>query len=145
MGTTKGVLPEPAVDTGDNDLAGDLVGVVVRKWATGLAGMGTGRWTAVAPPFPPLSPLEDDMMLSMLKELTRPPPPPPLFCLGGEAAAANKEAGLPAPPPSLELPRLSVLRRPLLMLGDPLSKSRSIERFLGDKKLPPSLTASSGW
>ena len=79
MGTTKGVLPEPAVDTGDNDLAGDLVGVVVRKWATGLAGMGTGRWTAVAPPFPP-PPLEDDMMLSMLKELTRPPfPPPPLF------------------------------------------------------------------
>ena len=48
MGTTKGVPPvpppaEPAVDTGDNDLAGDLVGVVVRKWATGLAGMGTGR------------------------------------------------------------------------------------------------------
>lgn len=128
IGTINGVLAEPTVETGDNDLAGDLVGVVVRKWA-GLAGIGTGRCTAVAPP-PPLDELL--MMLSILKELTR--PPPPLFCLGGEAAAANKEAGLPAPPPSLELPRLSVLSRPLLLLGDPLSKSRSIERFLGDMK-----------
>ena len=128
IGTINGVLAEPTFETGDNDLAGDLVGVVVRKWA-GLAGIGTGRCTAVAPP-PPLDELL--MMLSILKELTR--PPPPLFCLGGEAAAANKEAGLPAPPPSLELPRLSVLSRPLLLLGDPLSKSRSIERFLGDMK-----------
>ena len=128
IGTINGVLTEPTVETGDNDLAGDLVGVVVRKWG-GLAGIGTGRCTAVAPP-PPLDELL--MMLSILKELTR--PPPPLFCLGGEAAAANKEAGLPAPPPSLELPRLSVLSRPLLLLGDPLSKSRSIERFLGDMK-----------
>ena len=128
IGTINGVLAEPTVETGDIDLAGDLVGVVVRKWA-GLAGIGTGRCTAVAPP-PPLDELL--MMLSILKELTR--PPPPLFCLGGEAAAANKEAGLPAPPPSLELPRLSVLSRPLLLLGDPLSKSRSIERFLGDMK-----------
>ena len=131
IGTINGVLAggRLAVETGDNDLAGDLVGVVVRKWA-GLAGIGTGRCTAVAPPPPPLDELL--MMLSILKELTR--PPPPLFCLGGEAAAANKEAGLPAPPPSLELPRLSVLSRPLLLLGDPLSKSRSIERFLGDMK-----------
>ena len=136
MGTTKGVLPDPTVDTGDNDLAGDLVGVVVRRWA-GLAGMGTGRWTAgvaLLVPLSPPPPLEELLMiLSILKELTR-PPPGPLFCLGGEAATANKEAGLPAPPPSLELPRLSVLKRPLLILGEPLSNSRSMLRFLGEMK-----------
>ena len=134
MGTIKGVLPDPTVGTGDNDLAGDLVGVVVRRWA-GLAGMGTGRWrTGVAPPppMPPPAPLDELLMiLSILKELTR---PPPLFCLGGEAAAAKSEAGLPAPPPSLEEPRLSVLNRPLLILGDPLSNSRSMLRFLGEIK-----------
>ena len=79
MGTIKGVLREPTVDTGDNDLAGDLVGVVVRKWA-GLAGMGTGRWTGMAGlallPLPP-PPLDELlMMLSILNELTRPPPAP---------------------------------------------------------------------
>ena len=109
--------PEPAIETGDNDLAGDLVGVVVRKWA-GLAGIATGRTTegVPPPPLPPPPPLDELLMiLSILKELTR--PPAPLFCLGGEAAAANKEAGLPAPLPSLELPRLSVLKRPLFGLG----------------------------
>ena len=80
------------------------------------------------------------MILSILKELTR---PPPLLCLGGEAAAADELAGLPAPPPSLLLPRLSVLSLCLLRLGDPLSNSRNIDLFLGEIKCPagPSRTS----
>ncbi len=69
------------------------------------------------------------MILSILKELTRPPP----LCLGGEAAAADK-AGLPAPPPSLELPLESVLNLCRFMLGEPFSNSLSKVRFRGEMK-----------
>ena len=102
---------------------------------------------APIPPPPEPEPVDPPLMiLSILKELTR-PPPPPLLCLGGEAhAAADELAGLPAPPPSLLLPRLSVLSLCLLRLGDPLSNSRNIDLFLGEIKCPagPSRT-SRGW
>ena len=78
----------------------------------GLAGRGTGRCT-VAPPPGVLVDDDELMILSILNELTR----PPLLCLGGEAP----REGLPAPPPSLLDPRLSVLIRCLLGCGDVLS------------------------
>jgi hypothetical protein len=144
MGTTRGVLGivMGGAWTGDNDLAGEreearpsLLRSLTRA---GLAGMGTGRCMAPPPPPPPLD--EELMMLSILNELTR---PPPLLTRGGEAATAKpveEEAGLPAPPPSLLLPLLSVLNLCFLRLGEPFSKSRSMERFLGETKWP-SLTS----
>lgn len=93
----------------------------------GLAGRGTGRCTVAPPPDDALL-VEDEellMILSILNELTR----PPLLCLGGEAP----REGLPAPPPSLLDPRLSVLMRCLLMLGDPFIWSKS-DLFRGEMK-----------
>lgn len=121
---------------GDMALEGDFRPLLsFRRSLTraGLAGMGTGLWM----PLPPPPPLEELLMiLSILNELTRPPTAPLLLFLGGV------EAGLAAPPPSLLLPLESVLNRCFLMLGEPLSKSRNMDRFLGEMKWGPSLTST---
>ena len=143
MGTTRGVWGNAGgAEIGEVFRAGDLEGARPSDLRSltrgGVAGMGTGLWR-VGPPLlelvdPPL------MILSILKELTR---PPPLLCLGGDEGAAppaRDEAGLPAPPPSLLLPLLSVLSLCLFKLGEPFSKSNRLARFLGEMKCP-SLTS----